>query len=119
MFTFIQVDVDHSGTLDFEEFFDLMSSMMGGWDPVTDLGNTVCSKNIFIRLMLVRCGFFPQINLLYYFIILLMLVQIILLNQFIILYYFPYAQNTHQNFLDTLPSLTISTLNKIQFALNI
>jgi len=33
-----QVDVDHSGTLDFEEFFDLMSSMMCGWDPRTDLG---------------------------------------------------------------------------------
>ena len=96
MFTLIQVDVDHSGTLDFEEFFDLMSSMMGGWDPVTDLGNTVCSNIIFIRLMLVRCGFLPQINLLYYFIILLMLVryvffslQIILLNHFIILFYFP------------------------------
>lgn len=33
-----QVDVDHSGTLDFEEFFDLMSSMMCGWDPKGDLG---------------------------------------------------------------------------------
>jgi len=33
-----KVDVDHSGTLDFEEFFTLMSQMMGGWDPVADLG---------------------------------------------------------------------------------
>eukprot|EP00091_Calanus_sinicus_P012370 TRINITY_DN27929_c0_g1_i1.p1 TRINITY_DN27929_c0_g1~~TRINITY_DN27929_c0_g1_i1.p1 ORF type:complete len:159 (-),score=54.35 TRINITY_DN27929_c0_g1_i1:93-569(-) len=33
-----QVDVDHSGTLDFEEFFSLMSSMMSGWDPESDLG---------------------------------------------------------------------------------
>eukprot|EP00092_Neocalanus_flemingeri_P032674 GFUD01035539.1.p1 GENE.GFUD01035539.1~~GFUD01035539.1.p1 ORF type:complete len:451 (+),score=169.82 GFUD01035539.1:105-1457(+) len=33
-----QVDVDHSGTLDFDEFFCLMSSMMSGWDPQSDLG---------------------------------------------------------------------------------
>ena len=35
----LEVDVDHSGTLDFEEFFTLMSQMMGGWDPVADLGS--------------------------------------------------------------------------------
>ena len=35
---YCQVDVDHSGTLDFEEFFSLMSSMMSGWDPQSDLG---------------------------------------------------------------------------------
>ena len=33
-----QVDVDHSGTLDFDEFFSLMSNMMSGWDPQSDLG---------------------------------------------------------------------------------
>jgi len=33
-----QVDVDHSGTLDFDEFFSLMSRMMSGWDPESDLG---------------------------------------------------------------------------------
>ena len=39
-----RVDVDHSGTLDFEEFFSLMSGMMSGWDPVSDLG--VCWRAI-------------------------------------------------------------------------
>lgn len=32
------MDVDHSGTLDFDEFFDLMSTMMGGWEPDEELG---------------------------------------------------------------------------------
>ena len=33
-----QVDVDHSGTLDFGEFFVLMAPTMSGWEPEADLG---------------------------------------------------------------------------------
>jgi len=33
-----KVDVDHSGALDFDEFFNLMSDMMCGWEPREDLG---------------------------------------------------------------------------------
>ena len=33
-----QVDVDHSGTLDFGEFFVLMAATMSGWEPGADLG---------------------------------------------------------------------------------
>lgn len=34
----IKVDVEHNGTLDFDEFFDLMTSLMTGWNPEQDLG---------------------------------------------------------------------------------
>ena len=55
-----QVDVDHSGTLDLEEFFCLMSGMMSGWDPEADLG--VCWRAIDprgrgrVRRELLQCG---------------------------------------------------------------
>jgi hypothetical protein len=34
----VQVDVDHSGSLDFDEFYELLTSMMSSWEPAEDLG---------------------------------------------------------------------------------
>ena len=42
-----QVDVDHSGTLDFDEFFDLLTSMMSSWEPAEDLGTKFTADHCF------------------------------------------------------------------------
>ena len=41
----IKVDVEHNGTLDFDEFFDFMTSLMTGWNPEQDLGKVLRKLN--------------------------------------------------------------------------
>ena len=47
----IKVDVEHNGTLDFDEFFDLMTSLMTDWNPEQDLGRAQ-TKQIYPTLSL-------------------------------------------------------------------
>ena len=46
----LEVDVDHSGSLDFDEFFDLLTSMMSSWEPIEYLG--FCPNQLFSQIVM-------------------------------------------------------------------